>query len=98
MADTGAELLASCKLALGVTVDAYDQEIEDLILAAIADLENVLGKEVDRNHPLIKQAVKTYVRMSFRSPADYDRLRKSYEAQRGTLYMSDGFTDWGTDG
>ena len=95
MADVSAEMLASCKLALSVTVDAYDAEITDLILAAIADLENVLGQEVDQTDPLIKQAIKTYVRMSFRSPADYDRLRKSYESQRGTLYMSDGFTDWG---
>ena len=91
------ELLESVKLALSVTVNAYDAEITDLIEAAIKDLENVLGKEVDPDDPLIKQAIKTYVRMSFRSPADYDRLRASYEAQRGTLRISSGYTEWEVD-
>lgn len=89
------ETLTAVKLALGVTVSAYDAEITDLIGAALADLELVLGQEVDEADKLVLQAVKTYVRMSFRSPADYDRLRSSYESQKGQLQIATGYTNWG---
>lgn len=89
------ETLAAVKLSLGVTVEAYDAEIGDLIDAALADLELVCGKAQDETDKLVLQAVKTYVRMSFRSPADYDRLRTSYEAQKGQLQIATGYTDWG---
>lgn len=90
-----AETLAAVKLSMGITVDAYDAEISDLIDAGLADLSLVCGKTQDETDKLILQAVKTYCRMSFRSPADYDRLRKSYESQKGTLMISTGYTDWG---
>lgn len=89
------ETLTAVKLALGVTVSAYDAEITDLIGAALADLELALGQEVDEADKLVLQAVKTYVRMSFRSPADYDRLRSSYESQKGQLQIATGYTNWG---
>lgn len=89
------ETLTAVKLALGVTVSAYDAEITDLIGAALADLELALGQEVDEADKLVLQAVKTYVRMSFRSPADYDRLRASYESQKGQLQIATGYTNWG---
>lgn len=90
-----ADTLAAVKLSMGITVDAYNAEISDLIDAGLADLELVCGTELDITDKLVLQAVKTYCRMSFRSPADYDRLQKSYESQKGTLMISTGYTDWG---
>jgi len=90
-----ATLLAAVRLSMGITVGAYDMEIGGLIEAAILDLQLALGKTVDTSDPLIIQAIKTYCRMSFRSPADYDRLRASYEAQKGQLQIATGYTDWG---
>ena len=90
-----ATLLAAARLSMGITVGAYDMEIGGLIEAAILDLQLALGKTVDTSDPLIIQAIKTYCRMSFRSPADYDRLRASYEAQKGQLQIATGYTDWG---
>lgn len=90
-----ATLLAAVRLSMGITVGAYDMEIGGLIEAAILDLQLALGQTVDTNDPLIIQAIKTYCRMSFRSPADYDRLRASYEAQKGQLQITTGYTDWG---
>ena len=90
-----ANLLAAVRLSMGITVGAYDMEIGGLIESAILDLQLALGKTVDTSNPLIIQAIKTYCRMSFRSPADYDRLRASYEAQKGQLQITTGYTDWG---
>ena len=90
-----ANLLAAVRLSMGITVGAYDLEIGGLIEAAILDLQLALGQTVNTSDPLIIQAIKTYCRMSFRSPADYDRLRASYEAQKGQLQITTGYTDWG---
>ncbi len=88
-------MLSACKLALGVTVSAYDDEINDLIAAALGDLgiagvDNTLTQD-----PLITQAVKTYCRAHFRSPADYERLRAAYDEQKAQLMTATGYTDWG---
>ncbi len=93
MADT--TTLAAVKLAMGITAEAYDAEISDLIDAGLADLELTCGTPQDITDKLVLQAVKTYVRMSFRSPADYDRLRQAYESQKGQLMIATGYTDWG---
>lgn len=44
--------------------------------------------------PLVLRALITYARMYFRSPDDYDRLEKAYEAQKGTLMHASGYTDY----
>ena len=93
MAD--AAILKAVKLSMGLTALAYDAEIMSLIDAAVLDLQLALGKPVNLGDPLVAQAIKTYCRMSFRSPADYDRLRASYEAQKGQLQIATGYTNWG---
>ena len=35
--------------------------------------------------PLTAKALITYVRLNFGSPADYDRLKASYDEQKGQL-------------
>lgn len=88
-------MLESVKLALGITVNAYDAEIQDLIDAALLDL-GIAGVEgYNQNDKLVLQAVKTYCRAHFRSPADYDRLKASYDEQKGQLMIATGYTDWG---
>lgn len=88
-------MLDAVKLALAITVDDFDNEISDLIQAALYDLEtngvDALNKQDD---PLVKQAVKTYCRAHFHSPADYDRLLAAYEEQKGHLMNCTGYTDW----
>ena len=88
-------MLESVKLAMGITVDAYDAELSDLIAAALADLgiAGVSGYQTD--DPLVLMAVKTYCRMRFGSPADYDRLKAAYDEQKGQLMVATGYTDWG---
>lgn len=89
-------MLEAVKLALALTVDDFDAEIDDLIQAALYDLKtngvDALNMQTD---PLIMQAVKTYCRAHFHSPADYDRLLAAYEEQKGHLMNCTDYTDWG---
>ncbi len=88
--------LAAVKLALDVTISDYDGEISDLIEAAYLDLKSV-GVDTDTKgeDKLVLQAVKTYCRMHFQSPADYDRLERSYEQQKCQLMHATGYTNYG---
>ena len=88
-------MLAKAKLALRLTTDAYDAEIEDLINAAKLDLGIagvVLPGELDA---LCQRAILTYVRANFGSPEDFDRLKASYDEQKAQLKVATGYTDWG---
>ena len=92
-------MLEAVKLAMGITAAAYDAEIQDLILAALRDLqiagvEEAVASDTTAD-PLIIQAVKTYCRAHFRSPADYDRLKAAYDEQKAQLMVATGYTNWG---
>lgn len=89
------ELLAAAKLALRVTTNAFDSEIQSLLDAALLDL-GVAGVIVPaKANALVQQACITYVRMNFGQPDDYDRLKRSYDEQKAQLATCTGFTDWG---
>lgn len=85
-------MLTAVKLALRISTTAYDTEIQALINAAYADL-GLLGINTTTlaNDPLVVQAVKTYVRMSFGSPSDYDRLKRSYDEQKAQMQTATGY-------
>ena len=55
-------LLNSCKLALRLSNDAYDNEVNDLIEACKLDLKlsGVASSRIVEGDPIIKQAIKTY--------------------------------------
>ena len=84
------ELLNAVKIALRITVDAYDTEITSLINAALADL-GIVGIEKSYTDALIVQAIKTYVRMNFGSPSDYDRLKRAYDEQKAQMQSATGY-------
>lgn len=92
-------LLNDAKLRLRLHINAFDDEIGDLIDAAAADLlkrnaiqESQLTFPVD---PLIKRAILTFVRAYFGTPEDQEGLKADYDEQKATLMMTSGYTDWG---
>ena len=91
-------MLEKVRLALRITSTAYDEDLQGLIDAALADLglAGVLKEKV--TDPLIQRAVITYCRCHFGSPEDYDRLKASYDEQKAQLQTATGYTDWGLDG
>lgn len=88
-------MLEKVKLAMGITVGAYDAELSDLIDAALLDL-GIAGVVVPQEYDkMVQRAVITYVRMMFHSPADFENLRWAYETLKGQMAISTGYTDWG---
>ena len=90
-------LIDNCRMALRVTTNAYDVEIQQYIEAAKLDL-GIAGVKVPQGpDALVEKAIMTYVRMSFGSPSNYDELKKAYDEQKGQLMNATGYTDWGVD-
>lgn len=91
-------MLDEVRQALRITTESMDDELADLIASALADLgltdisEAVLDAETCP--VLVRTAVKTYCKMHFGLPEDYDRLKKSYDEQKAQLSMATGYTVW----
>lgn len=92
MADTNT--LNAVKMALRVTTDAFDTEISSLIDAALLDLGVAGVDNDDVTDALVLMAVKTYCRLHFGEPEDYDRLKASYDEQKSQMSMATGYTTW----
>ena len=88
-------MLDKVKMALRITTNAYNDELNDLIAAAELDLGVagvVLPAEIDA---LVTRAIITYCKMHFGIPEDADRLKLSYDEQQAQLVTATGYTDWG---
>lgn len=85
-------LLAAVKQAMRIKTDAYDDGIEQLINACIADI-GIVGVtfESTTTDNLLIQAVITYCRLNFGTPTDYDRLKASYDEQKAQLISCTGY-------
>jgi len=87
-------MLEKVKLALRITTNAYDSELQDLIDAAKLDL-GIAGVVVPETlDAIVSRAVVTYCKVHFGSPDDFDRLKASYDEQKAQLSMATGYTDW----
>lgn len=87
-------MLEKVKLALRISTNAYDSELNDLIEAAKLDL-GVAGVVVPQTvDALVTKAIITYCKMSFGLPEDYDRIKRSYDEQKAQLSNATGYTDW----
>lgn len=88
-------MLEKVKLALRLTVDDYDSEIEDLIAAALMDLG--IAGVITSEDAIVTRAVITYCRIHFGSLPDgeWNRLKASYDEQKAQLMTDTGHTVWG---
>lgn len=87
-----ATMLTTVKLAMRLTTTAYDGEVERLINAACSDL-GVVGVTASSStdDALLTQAIVTFCRLNFGTPEDYDRLKASYDEQKGQLITCAGY-------
>ena len=88
-------ILDDVKTALRIKTDAFNSELESLIVAAKLDLGIAGIESTDDVDELIKRAIITFCKMSFGIPEDYDRLKRSYDEQKAQLSMTSGYTIWG---
>lgn len=87
-------MLEKVKLALRISTDVYNSELNDLIDAAKLDL-GIAGVVVPQTiDALVTKAIITYCKMSFGLPEDYDRLKRSYDEQKAQLSNATGYTNW----
>ena len=87
-------MLEKVKLALRVTTDAFDSELNELIEAAKSDL-GIAGVDVPVSvDAIVSTAITTYCKIHFGEPDDYDRLKASYDEQKAQLSMATGYTTW----
>lgn len=89
-----ADMLAAAKKALRLTTTGFDDEITDLINAALKDMGLAGITEDDVTDPLVRKAVITYCRLNFGQPDDYDKLKASYDEQKAQMSMASGYTTW----
>ena len=81
-------MLDLVKKSLRITSDAYNDELNNLIDSAQLDL-GIAGVTLPTNLDAIcKTAICTYCKLHFGSPDDYDRLKASYDEQKGQLRES----------
>jgi len=98
MADpTPLTLLQKVKLALRVTVDAYNEDLTTLIASAKLDLGIggvVLPETLDE---ICERAIITYCKIHFLTLTDgeYSRMKASYDEQKAQLATATGYTNWG---
>lgn len=86
--------LAAVKLALRVTTNAFDDEINGLIDAALLDMGLAGITNDSLSDALVLRAVVTYCRLNFGQPDDYDKLKASYDEQKAQMGMATGYTTW----
>ena len=87
-------MLEKVKMALRITTDAYNSELNDLIDAAKTDL-GIAGVTLpDTLDAICTRAIITYCKLHFGEPDDYDRLKASYDEQKAQLSMATGYTVW----
>lgn len=99
-------MLERVKLAKRIQTSVFDAELLDLITAAIADIRHAGARfevteiydeysdeltDYEIADPLVSRAVVTYCVMNFGSPDDYDRLKASYDEQKGQLRESSDY-------
>lgn len=90
-------MLEKIKISLRIKTNAFDDEITDLINAALADLGIAGVVNTAETDPLVIMAVTTYCRVHFGEPSDFDRLKKSYDEQKAQLQTATGYTNWSED-
>ena len=89
------DMLTIVKLALRISGNAFDDEINQLIDAAKLDL-GIAGVELPAQmDAVVKTAIITYVKLHFGQPDEYDRLKASYDEQKAQLVTATGYTNWG---
>lgn len=87
-------MLDKVKMALRITTNAYNDELNDLISAAQIDL-GIAGVVLpDTLNSICQRAIITYCKLHFGEPDDYDRLKASYDEQKAQLSMATGYTEW----
>lgn len=95
-------MLAKLRMAMRIPTGVFDDELQDLIMAAKNDLRvagvmcnDILDESVEVEDPLVRQAVITYCKLHWPGfSSQHDALKKIYDEQKAQLGMDTGHTVW----
>lgn len=87
-------MLKKIKNALRIDGENHDEEIQDLIEAAKADLKLSGVKKISEDDPLIIRAITLYCKTHFGYDNDSERFMQAYEALKIHLALS---TEYNTE-
>lgn len=87
-------ILEAVRMALRRNTEAYDEELREMIDAAVFDLQLTNIDIAEESDPLVRRAIITYVCMNQPGVDDYDRLKASYDEQKAQLSMASRYTRW----
>lgn len=88
-------MLEKVKLALKITTNDFDDELNDLIDACLLDLGIAGVSNAEITDALIIRAVCSYCKANWGNPSDYDRLKASYDEQKAQMGMCSKYTNFG---
>lgn len=98
-------MLDKVKLALRISGSAFDDEVTDLINAAIADLRLVgiivpenAGSPEATGDPLISRAIVLYAKAEFGFNDDAEKYRKAYDYLKCALSLAGDYIEEGGGG
>jgi len=86
-------MLEKVRNALRIKTHALDDELSDLIQAAILDL-GIAGVQPEEINELVETAIITYCKMRNGIPEDYDQLKKAYDEMKAQMSNASGYTVW----
>lgn len=93
-------MLDKVKLALRISGSAFDDEVTDLINAAIADLRLVgiivpenAGSPEETGDPLISRAIVLYAKAEFGFNDDAEKYRKAYDHLKCALSLAGDYIE-----
>ena len=87
-------MLELVKMALRVTTEDFDDELESLIESAKIDLGIAGVVDPDTSDHIIMTAIITYCKIHFGRPDNVDELKQSYDEQKAQLSTATGYTNW----
>lgn len=91
-------MLDIIKKALRITTSAFNDELQQLINACIADLKlcGIVGATVtaDSDDVLVQQAVTAFCKWRFGENDNADRMKELYELQKAQLQTATNYTEW----
>lgn len=91
-------LLDEAKIWVGYSKSVFDDEIVQTLQACILDLNNGGVVVIDLDDPLIKQAMKLYLKAHFRSDPSAEKFMKSYEFLKYSLELSSDYNQEADNG
>lgn len=87
-------LIKKAKMARRMKTAEFDEQVNDLLDAALVDL-GIAGVVVpSQSAVIVEQAQITYFLLHFGESDEYDRLKASYDEQKAQLATHTGFTTW----